>query len=84
MGILNIWIQNNKGLFSNDEFNFFIQFFKRLTPQNANQNEVYEYIAREDWKAIYNLVGYQIYNTQEYNSQWALDFYHYILATAKS
>ena len=78
MGILNIWIQNNKGLFSNDEFNFFNQFFKRLTPQNANQNEVYEYIAREDWKAIYNLVGYQIYNTQEYNSQWALDFYHYI------
>lgn len=84
LGILNIWIQNNKGLFSNDEFNFFNQFFKRLTPQNANQNEVYEYIAREDWKAIYNLVGYQIYNTQEYNSQWALDFYHYILATAKS
>lgn len=84
LGILNIWIQNNKGLFSNDEFNFFIQFFKRLTPQNANQNEVYEYIAREDWKAIYNLLGYQIYNTKEYNSQWALDFYHYILATAKS
>lgn len=84
LGILNIWIQNNKGLFSNDEFNFFIQFFKRLTPQNANQNEVYEYISRKDWRAIYNLLGYQIYNTQEYNSQWALDFYHYILATAKS
>lgn len=84
LGILNIWIQNNKRLFSNDKFDFFIQFFKRLTPKNANQNEVYEYIAKEDWNAIYNLLGSQVYNTQEYNSQWALDFYHYILATAKS
>ena len=84
LGILNIWIQNNKHLFSNTEFDFFIHFFKRLTPQNANQNKVYEYIAKEDWNAIYNLLGYKVYNTQEYNSQWALDFYHYILATAKS
>ncbi|WP_428739467.1 hypothetical protein [Sulfurimonas sp.] len=84
LGILNIWIQNNKHLFSNDEFDFFIHFFKRLTPQNANQNQVYEYIAKEDWNAIYSLLGYKIYNTQEYNPQWALDFYHYILATAKS
>ncbi|QBF15911.1 tetratricopeptide repeat protein [Aliarcobacter thereius] len=84
LGILNIWIQNNKFLFSTTEFDFFIHFFKRLTPQNANQNEVYEYIAKEDWNAIYNLLGYKIYNTQEYNPQWALDFYHYTLATAKS
>lgn len=84
LGIINIWIQSNKNLFSTTEFDFFIQFFKRLTPQNANQNEVYEYIAKKDWNAIYNLLGSKVYNTQEYNSQWALDFYHYILATAKS
>ncbi len=84
LGILNIWIQNNKSLVSSSEFSFFIQFFTRLTPQNANQNKVYEYIAKEDWNAIYNLLGSQVYNTQEYSSQWALDFYHYILASAKS
>jgi len=84
LGILNIWIQNNKNLFSNTEFDFFIKFFKRLTPQNTHQNKVYEHIAKEDWSSIYKLFGYQIYNTKEYNSQWALDFYHYILATAKS
>lgn len=84
LGILNIWIQNNKNLFSNSDFCFFIHFFKRLTPQNAKQNEVYEYIAREDWNTIYNLLGSKVYNTQKYDSQWALDFYHYVLATAKS
>ena len=84
LGILNIWVQGNKDLFSKTDFDFFIQFFKRLTPKNAKQNEVYEYIAKEDWSAISNLLGHKVYNTQQYDSQWALDFYHYVLATAKS
>ncbi len=80
--IINIWIQSNKELFSEVDFEFFIQFFKRLTPRNANQNEVYEYIAKKDWNAIYNLLGYKVYNPDKYDSQWVIDFYYYVIATA--
>ncbi|MDD2367735.1 MAG: hypothetical protein PHQ90_00450 [Sulfuricurvum sp.] len=84
LGVLNIWVQSNRNLFSESDFDFFIQFFKRLIPKNAQQDEVYEYIAKEDWNTIYSLFGYKVYNPQNYDAQWAFDFYHYVLATAKS
>ena len=83
LGILNIWIYNNKKLFDNESLDFFIKFYKRLTPENAKQEEIYEFLANEDWEGIYNLLGYKIYNVEEYNSQWAIDFYYYVIATSK-
>lgn len=84
LGILNIWIQNNKSLFLVSDFDFFNKFFRRLTPTNVNQNEIYQYIYDEDWDSVCNLLGYNVYNTNDYTSQWALDFHHYVQATAKS
>ncbi len=81
LGILNIWIQMNKKLISNDDIEFFITFFKELAKEHIVETDVSEYLIKEDWESIYNKLGYKIYNSKEYNSQWGLDFYYYMMST---
>jgi len=83
LGVLNIWVQMNKELIPKDDILFFIAFFKELSKEHIVETDVSEYLITEDWENIYNKLGYKIYNSKEYNSQWGLDFYYYIVATAR-
>lgn len=83
LGILNIWIQMNKELISKDNIVFFITFFKELSKEHIVETDVSEYLIKEDWESIYNKLGYKIYNSKEYNSQWGLDFYYYMVASSR-
>jgi hypothetical protein len=80
--VLNIWIQENKVLFREKEIDLFMHLFNSLVP-NQEKNEVIDLVRKEDWINIYNKLGHRIYNTQEYTSEWGLDFYNYNLASSK-
>jgi len=83
LGILNIWMQMNKELLIEKDITFFKIFFKELTKEHIIDTDVSEYLIIEDWKSIYNKLGYKIYNSREYDSQWGLDFYNYVVASSK-
>ncbi len=80
--VLNIWIQENKVLFREKEIDLFMHLFNSLVP-NQEKNEVIDLVRKEDWINIYNKLGHRIYNTQEYTSEWGLDFYNYNLASSR-
>jgi len=78
--VLNIWIQENQNLLSKEELELFHNLFNSLIP-NQEKNEILQLVHKKDWYTIYNKLGYKIYNTQEYNAEWGLDFYYYTLAS---
>ena len=78
--VLNIWVQENKDLFDKTELEIFNNLFVSLVP-NQEKNNILQLAQKGDWIEIYNELGYEIYNTQDYNAEWGLDFYYYNLAS---
>lgn len=81
--VINRWL-SQKNFISESELKAFKIFYKQFTIHKDNTRSlISDLVVKGEWNEIYDSLGLNVYNPLKYDSNWAIDFHHFITASAK-